>query len=187
MINRLKKKTRNPTDFRREREKHFLALAPSDCNSPVCTGIQCVSMDSTSFVIYPELEATEVRFSALKRYLCSFYFRRDNETGRIQWNTLYIYSYCCSTVQNSSTISTQLLLVIALFLSHKKCACILIQKCSNIFSTFNSAYFCGVKISLSSSLVGLLFITGTISIQFSTRNISLFVTTWHSRDKTIEK
>ena len=33
-------------------------------------------MDSTSFVIYPELEATEleVRFSALKRYLCSFYF-----------------------------------------------------------------------------------------------------------------
>ena len=46
--------------------------------------IQCVSVDSTSFVIYPELEATEVRFSALKRYLCSFYFRIDNETGRIQ-------------------------------------------------------------------------------------------------------
>ena len=46
--------------------------------------IQCVSVDSTSFVIYPELEATEVRFSALKQYLCSFYFRIDNETGRIQ-------------------------------------------------------------------------------------------------------
>ena len=46
--------------------------------------IQCVSVDSTSFVIYPELEATEVRFSALKRYLCSFCFRIDNETGRIQ-------------------------------------------------------------------------------------------------------
>ena len=46
--------------------------------------IQCVSVDSASFVIYPELEATEVRFSALKRYLCSFYFRIDNETGRIQ-------------------------------------------------------------------------------------------------------
>ena len=46
-------------------------------------------MDSTSFVIYPELEATEVRLLALKRYLCSFYFRIDNETGRIQWNTLY--------------------------------------------------------------------------------------------------
>ena len=46
--------------------------------------IQCVSLGSTSFVIYPELEATEVRFSALKRYLCSFYFRIDNETGRIQ-------------------------------------------------------------------------------------------------------
>ena len=46
--------------------------------------IQCVSVDSTSFVIYPELEATEGRFSALKRYLCSFYFRIDNETGRIQ-------------------------------------------------------------------------------------------------------
>ena len=51
--------------------------------------IQCVSVDSTSFVIYPELEATEVRFPALKRYLCSFYFRIDNQTGRIQWNTLY--------------------------------------------------------------------------------------------------
>ena len=48
------------------------------------TTIQCVSVDSTSFVIYPELEATEVRFSALKRYLCSFYFRIDNETGHIQ-------------------------------------------------------------------------------------------------------
>ena len=46
--------------------------------------IQCVSVDSTSFVIYPELEATEVRFSALKRYQCSFYFRIHNETGRIQ-------------------------------------------------------------------------------------------------------
>ena len=46
--------------------------------------IQCVSVDSTSFVIYPELEATEARFSALKRYLCSFYFRIDNVTGRIQ-------------------------------------------------------------------------------------------------------
>ena len=52
--------------------------------------IQCVSVDSTSFVIYPELEATEVRFSALKQYLCSFYFRIDNETGGIQWNTLHI-------------------------------------------------------------------------------------------------
>ena len=46
--------------------------------------IQCVSVDSTSFVIYPELEATEVAFSALIRYLCSFYFRIDNETGGIQ-------------------------------------------------------------------------------------------------------
>ena len=41
-------------------------------------GIQCVTLDSASFVIYPELEATEARFSALKRYLCSFYFRIDN-------------------------------------------------------------------------------------------------------------
>ena len=46
--------------------------------------IQCVSVDSASFVIYPYLEATEVRFSALKRYLCSFNFRIDNETGGIQ-------------------------------------------------------------------------------------------------------
>ena len=53
--------------------------------------IQCVSVDSTSFVIYPELEETEIRFSALKRCLSSFYFRIDNETGRIQRNTLYIY------------------------------------------------------------------------------------------------
>ena len=45
-------------------------------------------MDSTSFVIYPELEATEVRFSALKLYLCSFYFRIDNETGRIDTDTI---------------------------------------------------------------------------------------------------
>ena len=49
----------------------------------------CVSVDSISFVIYPELEATEVRFSALKRYFCSFYFRIDNETGGIHRNTLY--------------------------------------------------------------------------------------------------
>ena len=47
-------------------------------------------MDSTSFVIYPELEATEVRLSTLKRYLCSFYFRIDNKTGWIHRNTLYI-------------------------------------------------------------------------------------------------
>ena len=46
--------------------------------------VQCVSVDSTSLVIYPELEATEVRFPALKRYLCNFYFGIDNETGRIQ-------------------------------------------------------------------------------------------------------
>ena len=51
-------------------------------SSIVC--VQCVSVNSASFVIYPELEATEVRFSAFKRYLCSFYFRIDNETGGIQ-------------------------------------------------------------------------------------------------------
>ena len=31
-----------------------------------------------------------VTFSALKRYLCSFYFRIDNETGGIHRNTLYM-------------------------------------------------------------------------------------------------
>ena len=46
--------------------------------------IQCVSVDSACLIIYPEIKATEVAFSALKRYLCSFYFRIDNETGRIQ-------------------------------------------------------------------------------------------------------
>ena len=59
------------------------------CAHKIYISIQCVSVDSTSFVIYPELEATGVRFTALKRYLCSFYFRIDNETGGIQWNTLY--------------------------------------------------------------------------------------------------
>ena len=52
--------------------------------------IQCVSVDSASLIIYPEIKATEVTFSALKRYLCSFYFRIDNETGGIHRNTLYI-------------------------------------------------------------------------------------------------
>ena len=51
--------------------------------------IQCVSVDSASLIIYPEIKATEVAFSALKRYLCSFYFRIDNETGGIHRNTLY--------------------------------------------------------------------------------------------------
>ena len=67
-------------------------------------GIQCVSVDSASLIIYPEIKATEVRFSALKRYLCSFYFRIDNETGRIQWNTLYIISpvsYLSKKIQSS--------------------------------------------------------------------------------------
>ena len=31
--------------------------------------------------IYPEIKAIEVRFSALKLYLCSFYIRIYNETG----------------------------------------------------------------------------------------------------------
>ena len=63
---------------KRERERRILG------------DIQCVSLDSTSFIIYPEIKATEVSFSALKRYLCSFYFRIDNETGGIHRNTLYI-------------------------------------------------------------------------------------------------
>ena len=53
-------------------------------------GIQCVSVDSTSLIIYPEIKATEVAFSALKHYLSSFHFRIDNETGGIHRNTLYI-------------------------------------------------------------------------------------------------
>ena len=50
-------------------------------------------MDSASLIIYPEIKATEVTFSALKRYLCSFYFRIDNETGGIHRNTLYVCMY----------------------------------------------------------------------------------------------
>ena len=52
--------------------------------------IQCVSVDSASFVIYPETKATEVNLSALKWYLCSFYFRIDNEAGWVHRNTLYM-------------------------------------------------------------------------------------------------
>ena len=52
--------------------------------------IQCVSVDSASFVIYPEPKATEVSLSALKWYLCSFYFRINNEPGWIHRNTLYL-------------------------------------------------------------------------------------------------
>ena len=32
-------------------------------------------MDLPTFVIYPEIKATEVNFSALKTYLCSYQFR----------------------------------------------------------------------------------------------------------------
>ena len=61
------------------------------CSRELATSyIQCVSLDSASLIIYPEIKATEVTFSALKRYLCSFYFRIDNETGGIQGNTVYI-------------------------------------------------------------------------------------------------
>ena len=49
------------------------------------SNIQCVYLDSPSIIsLYPEIKATDIRFSALKRYLSSFYFRIDNETGRIQ-------------------------------------------------------------------------------------------------------
>ena len=57
--------------------------------STAVSSIQCVSVDSASLIIYPEIKATEVTFSALKRYLCSFYFRIDNETGGIDRDTLY--------------------------------------------------------------------------------------------------
>ena len=34
--------------------------------------IQCVSVDSASLIIYPEIKATEVTFSALKRTSVAF-------------------------------------------------------------------------------------------------------------------
>ena len=37
--------------------------------------IQCVSLDSASPIIYPEIKATEVPFQSWNPYLCSFYFR----------------------------------------------------------------------------------------------------------------
>ena len=53
------------------------------------THIQCVSVDSASLIIYPEIKATEVLFQSWKCYLRNFYFRIDNETGGIHRNTLY--------------------------------------------------------------------------------------------------
>ena len=55
--------------------------------------LQCVSLDLPNFVIllvYPEIKAAAVEFKAERKLsLCSFFFRIDNETGRIQRNTLY--------------------------------------------------------------------------------------------------
>ena len=70
--------------------------------------IQCVSLDSTRLIIYPEIKATEVTFSSLKWYLCSFYFRIDNETSGIHRNTLYIatsYEYGDANVIESANYS----------------------------------------------------------------------------------
>ena len=58
-------------------------------------------MDSPSLIIYPEIKATEVAFSALKQYLCSFYFRIDNETGKIHRNTLYTHTHVLQYHSNS--------------------------------------------------------------------------------------
>ena len=91
--------------------------------------IQYVSVDSTSFVIYPELEATEVRFSALKRYLCSFYFRIDNETGRIQWNTLYIRIISFRVLNCLHSLYICLYNGLALIFSFQKISSLLLKKC----------------------------------------------------------
>ena len=61
--------------------------------------VQYVSLDSPSFIMYPEIKDTEVKFSTLKQYLGSFYFRIDNETGGIQRNTLYKYFWLMSHVR----------------------------------------------------------------------------------------
>ena len=61
-----------------------LKVNPVRYKALVASSIQCISVDSASFVIYPEIKATEVPFQSLKTYLFSFYFRIDNETGRIQ-------------------------------------------------------------------------------------------------------
>ena len=42
-------------------------LVPSQA---IC--IKCVSLDSNSLIIYPEIKATEVPFQSSKPYLCSF-------------------------------------------------------------------------------------------------------------------
>ena len=63
---------------------HYNIPKLKDTKEKIKSTIQCVSVDSASLIIYPEIKATEVAFSALKRYLCSFFFRIDNETGRIQ-------------------------------------------------------------------------------------------------------
>ena len=58
------------------------------------TYIQCVSLDSTSFVIYREIKAAEVTISAAKLHLCSFYFRiYVTKLGGICKETHRIYTY----------------------------------------------------------------------------------------------
>ena len=37
--------------------------------------LQCVSLDFTSLIIYPEIKATEALFQSGNMYLCSFCFR----------------------------------------------------------------------------------------------------------------
>ena len=62
----------------------------------VCT--QRVSLDSSSFVIYPKIKATEVTFLVLihlRTELSSFYFRIYNETGEIRRNTLQVQIRVC--------------------------------------------------------------------------------------------
>ena len=59
-------------------------MACYSCYMLVYSCVQCVSLDSPRFRIYPEIKATEVKFSALKPL-------QNNQTklGEYKRNTLY--------------------------------------------------------------------------------------------------
>ena len=75
--------------------------------------IQCVSLDSISFIIYPDIKATESTFSALMLYHFGFYFRITKQNQKIQRNTL-----CSKLLQVSSLCSKLLLYYILQLLLH---------------------------------------------------------------------
>ena len=72
--------------------------------------VQCVSLDSPTFVIYPEIKATEVIiFSLLKLSSAAIVSGQQNDTGGIQRNTLYTDLRPCDSdgMKNAPAIFTK--------------------------------------------------------------------------------